>query len=116
MAVEQQSEYLLKKYAEGKFELSPEAMELMDDYLHILTHSEYAGIKKHLKEAVKKFSHAQKQAKLEAIQKHKDEEKKANFIASNFSILNNKKAMAKLSSHDMLLLSDSLESETRYST
>lgn len=116
LVVEQQSEYLLKKYAEGKFELSPEAMELMDDYLHILTHSEYAGIKKHLKEAVKKFSHAQKQAKLEAIQKHKDEEKKANFIASHFSILDNKKVMAKLSSHDMLLLSDALESETRYST
>lgn len=53
---------------------------------------------------------------ISAINRHKDEEKKKAFIATKFKILQNKKAMAQLSSHDMLLLSDALESETGYST
>ena len=51
-----------------------------------------------------------------AINRHKNEEKKNSFITTKFKILQNKKAMAQLSSNDMLLLSEALEIEKGYST
>lgn len=54
-------------------------------------------------------------ASLDAIMSYKDSEKKKAFISSKFKILQNKKAMAQLSSHDFILLSEALESEKGYS-
>lgn len=99
--IERQSADFLEDYIAGAAVPTAEASDLLPDYFAILRQSKYHRIVKSLKKAETKY-------KLEAISRHKEDEKKKAFQATRFKILNSKKEAALLSSKDMLLI-NSLE-------
>lgn len=109
LIIEKQSASFLDDYVNGTVSLSPQAEQLLPDFFIILKNSSYPPIKKLLDKASKKY-------KAEIIKRHKEEEKIKAFVATKFCILQNKKAMAKMSSSDMLKIAELLEEEKGYST
>ncbi|MCM1324414.1 MAG: hypothetical protein NC218_09820 [Acetobacter sp.] len=107
--IENQSANFLENYINGIAILSDKSLELMPDYLLILKQSSYPRIKKLLRKANLAY-------KTDVIQRHKEEEKKKAFVDTKFNILQNKKAMAKISSKDLLTISELLAQEKNYST
>lgn len=107
--IEKQSAEFLEDYLSGEVELEKDAQEAMSDYLELLSHSKYDRIRKSLKKAKDKY-------KIQAILRHKDEEKKDAFVKSRFKVLFNKKEATALSSKDMLMISKLLETDLGYST
>ena len=106
---ERQSADFLEDYIAGSVALTPEALDIMSDYLAILKRSKYHRIVKSIKKAEDRY-------KLELIRKYKDDEKKKAFQATQFKILHNKKEAILLSSKDMLLIDSLLKNEKKYST
>lgn len=113
--IEEQSASFLSNYISGKYLLTPDALDLMNSYLSIMRRSSYNGITKQLKQAREKLHQDEKQVKLNAINRHKEEELIKRSAVSHFSILNNKKEAKKLSSRGLLLIADLLK-EQDYST
>lgn len=109
LVVERQSAHFLKDYINNRVTLTPEAEQLLPDFLVVLKSSYYSPIKKLLSKADNKYKAA-------IIARHKEEEKIKAFVSTKFSILQNKKAMAKMSSSDMLIIAELLEKEKGYST
>ncbi len=107
--IERQSADFLEDYIAGAAVPTAEASDLLPDYFAILRQSKYHRIVKSLKKAETKY-------KLEAISRHKEDEKKKAFQATRFKILNSKKEAAFLSSKDMLLIASLLKDEKEYST
>ena len=107
--IERQSADFLEDYIAGAAMPTAEASDLLPDYFAILRQSKYHRIVKSLKKAETKY-------KLEAISRHKEDEKKKAFQATRFKILNSKKEAALLSSKDMLLIASLLKDEKEYST
>lgn len=107
--IERQSADFLEDYIAGAAVPTAEASDLLPDYFAILRQSKYHRIVKSLKKAETKY-------KLEAISRHKEDEKKKAFQATRFKILNSKKEAALLSSKDMLLIASLLKDEKEYST
>lgn len=99
----------MEDYIAGAAMPTAEASDLLPDYFAILRQSKYHRIVKSLKKAETKY-------KLEAISRHKEDEKKKAFQATRFKILNSKKEAALLSSKDMLLIASLLKDEKEYST
>lgn len=99
----------MEDYIAGAAVPTAEASDLLPDYFAILRQSKYHRIVKSLKKAETKY-------KLEAICRHKEDEKKKAFQATRFKILNSKKEAALLSSKDMLLIASLLKDEKEYST
>lgn len=107
--VEEQSSFFLEQYVNDEIVLSEKAEQDMPDYFAILRRSHFKPIRKILNKAEKKY-------KENVIKRYKEKEKRMGWIKSKFSILQNKKAMAKMSSADMLAIAELLEQETDYST
>ena len=107
--IENQSADFLENYINGTAILTEEGEKMMPDFLLILKRSSYSRIHKLLHKAHQK-------CKANAIILHKDEELRNSFAPTKFKILQNKKAMLRLSSRNMLALSENLAQVTDYST